>query len=107
MRPWTRPRGGRRWAGECLNHRVERSGQRGQIVSTFGDQHDSSTAALLRHPTQLAGHGGESARRQPHPGERIALVRVEPGGDEQEIRLELTKHRENYFVEHDPVISVD
>src|SRR5688572_11650821 len=73
---------------------AERFSQRGQIVSAFGDGDQAAVATLVGHRGNRRREMAEVRTREAHASERVVLVRIEAGGDQNELRPELLQYRQ-------------
>src|SRR5688572_3844458 len=79
--------------------RGRRIGQALQIVAALQERHHTSVRRAVRDVHQLAGRPVEILGIQVDLGQRVAVVRVEAGGNEDQVRAEFLHGRQNAFLE--------
>src|SRR4030065_840791 len=78
--------------GFQVGYRRRREG--GSVVSPLEDGHDAPPATPVGHFAAPSRHVDERSFRQVEGRKRIILVRVEPGGDHDEVGAELFEFRD-------------
>ena len=66
-----------------------------QIIAALEQGHDAALGARIGNVHQFLGDPRVVGFNEIEIGERVARVRVEPGRDDQDVRLEFTQTREN------------
>src|SRR5262249_17290374 len=86
--------------------RVDAFDDRVEIVATLEDSGDPSAGRLARQLHAGAAHRGEAGGRHLHTAQRMAVVAVEAGGDEDEVGRELPADRQHHLAEGSRVLPV-
>ena len=94
------------WRRKRAEHGIDSVGQRFEIVPALEQMYNPPLSDIVGKGAQARGDESERRRAEQHPGERIALVRVETRRDEDQLRFVLCENGKNELVDRAQVLAL-